>query len=140
MALHPDIMALRERYDGLGATPEAQGFEGLLFLAGGYAAISAWVVGFNSASSPLAVNNLIVGAALMLLTFGFAAAYGRTHGLTWVAPLLGIWLIVSPWAVQNTDRTAGLIVSNVIVGACAVVFGLAMMALAQRGRALSRMR
>ena len=139
MALHPDIMALRERYDGLGATPEAQGFEGLIFLASGYAAISAWVVGFNSASSQLAVNNLIVGAALMLLTFGFAASYGRTHGLAWVAPLVGVWLIISPWAVQGTDRTTGLIVSNVVVGACVALFGLAMMALPQRQHRLSRM-
>jgi len=131
MAQHPDIMALRDKYDWIAATPQAQVAEGLTFLAGGYAAVSAWVIGFQG-QSMLAVDNLITGIAIMVLTAGFASSYGRTHSLSWVMPLLGAWLIVSPWVVQHVDTSTSMIVSNVVVGACVAVFGLAMMAMARR--------
>jgi hypothetical protein len=138
MARHPDIVALRDRYDTIGGTPQVQVAEGLLFLAGGYAAFSPWVVGFNTVSPALAITNLIAGVAAMVLTLGFAMSYGRTHGMAWVAPVIGIWLIVAPWAVQGTDRTTNLIVSNAIVGGCVIVFGFAMMAFAARMRGFGR--
>jgi hypothetical protein len=131
MAQHPDIMALRERYEQAAETPQAWLIEGLMFMGGTYAAISSWVVGFNGRSPGLAVCNLIVGSALALLALGFAAFYGRTHGLSWVAPLLGLWLIVAPWVVRGTDRSASEIASNVIVGACVLLLGLAVTAMAQ---------
>lgn len=40
MAGHPDIMALRERYERVNETSVARIVEGLALLAGGYAAIS----------------------------------------------------------------------------------------------------
>jgi hypothetical protein len=134
MALHPDIVALRERYDRAGATPFAQAVQGLMFLAGGYAAISAWVVGFRGSSPALSVSNLITGIGLMVLAVGFATSYGRLHGLSWVSPLLGVWLIITPWVVQNTDRTTGLIVSNVVTGACVTVLCLGLTVLLTSAR------
>lgn len=138
MARHPDILAMRERVDRVGATPVAQAAEGLLFLAAGYAAISGWVVGFNAQASALTVINLIVGGTLMLLTVGFAASYGRTYGMSWVAFVAGVFLIVAPWAVQNTDRSTNLIVSNVIAGGCIALFGLILVGLALAGRVGNR--
>jgi len=134
MARHPDILAMRDRFDRVGATPPAQAAEGLLFLAAGYVAISSWVVGFNTQSPALAVTNLITGGTLMVLTLGFVASYGRTYGMAWVAPLMGIWLIVAPWAVQHTDRTTHLIVSNAIAGGCITLFGLGLVAMVMAGR------
>jgi hypothetical protein len=124
IAQHPDIMALRERYERAAETPQAWVVEGLTFMAGVYAAISAWVVGFNGDAPSLVTSNLVVGIAVTLLAFGFAGFYGRTHGLAWVLPLLGVWLIIAPWVVRGIDRTTSLTLSNVIVGACVVLLGL----------------
>lgn len=123
---HPDIVAMRQRYEQAFETPQAWVSEGLLLMAAIYAAISPWVVGFHSRSAGLAVSDLIIGLALATLTLAVAASNLHLHGLTWVAPLLGIWLIITPWVVRGTDRTAGLLVSNVVVGACIVLIGAAM--------------
>jgi hypothetical protein len=45
--------------------------------------------------------------------------------MTFVAPLLGVWLIVSPWVVAGVTTSAGMIWSNVVVGAVVCVLGLA---------------
>jgi len=134
---HPDIVALRERYDRIGETVPAQLAAGALFLAAGYAAMSPWVVGFRPTSPNLAVTDLITGVAVMVLTVGFGASYGRTHGMAWMAPLVGVWLIVAPWAVQDTDRTTGLLWSNIVAGACVVLFGLVLTALAAPMRSMA---
>lgn len=130
---HPDLVELRERYERAFDTPTAWASEGLMVMAAAYAAISPWVVGFNDSSNELAVNNLIVGLALAVMTLGFAASNLHLHGMTWVAPLIGVWLIISPWAVQDTDHTVGVIVSNVVVGGCIVLIGAAMTAVSARG-------
>jgi SPW repeat len=66
---HPDLVELRARYDRASETPQARALEGLTFLAGLYTAISPWVIGFNHLSD-VAVSNLIVGAALVVLALG----------------------------------------------------------------------
>jgi hypothetical protein len=97
-----------------------------MLMAATYAAISPWVVGFHTGSGELAVSDLIVGLVAATLAFGFGASNVHLHGLTWVAPLLGVWLVITPWVVQGTERTAGLILSNVIVGGCIVLIGAVM--------------
>jgi hypothetical protein len=128
MHTHPDIIAMRERYDQAAEQPTAQVVEGLMLLSGLYAAASAWIIGFT-AQTNLTVTNLICGAAIGLLAVAFGSAYGRTHGMTFVAPLLGIWLIVSPWIVAGVDTSTSMIWSNVVVGALVCVLGLATAAL-----------
>jgi hypothetical protein len=126
---HPDIMELRARYERAAATPLAQVADGLVFLTGLYLAISPWVVGFAGMRS-IAVNDLITGVALALVGAALASAYGRTHGMAWVAPVVGIWTIITPWVIQGgiaNAATTGTIASNVAVGAVAVVAGLAAM-------------
>jgi len=123
MSEHPDIVALREKYAQRGSTGVAMTVEGLAFLAGVYAAISPWVIGFEGQST-LAASNLIVGVAVAVLALTFAAAYERTHGIAWVSPLLGVWLIVSPWIVNGVVTSRSMLWSNIVVGACVVVFGL----------------
>ena len=123
MARHPDMLEMRERYGRAAEEPITKGAEGLAFLAGGYAAMSAWVVGFNGSASSLTVSNLITGVAAMVVVLTLVAGYERTHGMAWVVPLLGVWLIVSPWLINGVTTTTGMILSNIIAGACVVVFG-----------------
>lgn len=136
MGLHPDIMELRARYEWAAARPLAQLADGLVFLTGLYLAISPWVVGFSAMRS-IAVNDLITGIALALIGAGLASAYGRTHGMAWVAPIVGIWTIITPWVIRGgvaSTATAGTIANNVAVGAVAVVVGLAAMSVAMTSR------
>jgi hypothetical protein len=120
---HPDIMAMRERYDQTAESPVARIIEGLGFLAGLWLAMSPWVVGFADETG-ITVSNLFTGLAVALLALGFASAFGRTHNLAWVTPLLGLWTILSPWLVADTDQTARVIVNNLLVGIPILVLGL----------------
>jgi len=121
---HPDIMALRARYERAAESLTAQGTFGLTFLAALYCAVSPWVVGFDATAFRLAISNLIVGVAVAVLAIGFGSALDRTHGMTWTLPFAGLWLIVSPWVIREVSETAGMIWSNVICGVLITVFGL----------------
>lgn len=133
MAEHPDLVALRARYEEASNTTMAQFVDGLTFLAGLYMAISPWVVGFANAGA-LAVNNLIVGAAFAVLAVGFASAYGRTHGIAWVTPVIGVWMILAPWLVAATTTTTPMVLNNVIIGAVGVVLGIGTMGVGILGK------
>lgn len=120
---HPDIAELRARYEAVGQAVPAQISDGLVFLAGLYLAISAWVVGFTGVH-PLTVNDLITGIAVAVLGGGLASAFGRTHGVAWVAPIIGVWTIIAPWVIRGSMATTATIASNAAAGGTAVVFGL----------------
>jgi SPW repeat-containing protein len=122
---HPDLAQMQARYDWLAARPGAQFVEGATLLAGLYLAISPWVVGFQSGAGDLRITDLVCGITVALLAVGYAAAYGRTHGLSWVTPVIGAWTIVAPWVVLGSDVNAGTILSNVITGALIVILGIA---------------
>jgi hypothetical protein len=123
MEQHPDIVAMRMPYERVSESRSAQVTEGLALIAGLYLAISPWVVGFNQLAT-ITLNNLVTGIAAGLLALGFASAFGRTHGLTWVLPLIGIWVIVSPWVVSGEVNITQVVVNNVIVGAVILLLGL----------------
>jgi hypothetical protein len=133
METHPDIVAMRMPYERAAESRSTQIIEGFAFLSGVYLAISPWVVGFTDLNT-ITVNNLVTGIAVALLALGFASAFGRTHGMSWVVPLIGIWTVVSPWAVSGADvNVAEVVVSNVIIGALILLLGLATVALGMRG-------
>ncbi len=131
---HPDILEMRARYDRVAQTPTAQSVDGAVLLAGVYLAISPWVIGFRPVAPDLAANDLICGITVALLGLGYATVFGRTHGLAWVTPVLGAWVIVSPWVIRGTNVDAGMILSNVICGAVIAVLGLVMLGLGFRRR------
>lgn len=121
---HPDVSKMRARYDQIAETPVVQATDGLTCLAGLYLAASAWVIGFTDHAA-LTATNLIVGIAVALLAIGFVSAFGRTHGVVWIAPLLGVWTIVAPWIVADPGMPAtSAVVSNVIIGALIVLLTL----------------
>ncbi|WP_067172905.1 SPW repeat protein [Microtetraspora niveoalba] len=123
---HPDIMQMRARYEAAAANPTAQLTDGLTLLAGIYLAVSPWIVGFRTLTD-ITVNNLITGILVALLALGYSSAYGRTYGLAWVAPVVGVWTIISPWVVSGPNNRPGVIISNVVVGAIILLLGLANM-------------
>ncbi|MET9587738.1 SPW repeat protein, partial [Streptomyces sp. NPDC006539] len=71
---HPDLVELRARHERAAATPRAQMIEALALITGLYLAASPWITGFNGFTT-LAVNNLIVGIAYMLLLGGLGNSY-----------------------------------------------------------------
>lgn len=123
MEHHPDIAELRARYEVAAESPAAHIMDGLIFLAGLWLAISPWVIGFSRLKN-LTVMNLLVGIALAMLAVGLASAHGRTHGVTWVAPLIGVWTIIAPWVMSGHVANTRTIWNNVVTGAVAVVLGL----------------
>ncbi|MFI0773261.1 SPW repeat protein [Streptomyces sp. NPDC021212] len=137
---HPDLMELRARYERAATTPQARAVEGLTLLAGLYLAISPWVVGFFDTATALTVNNLITGLAVAVLALGFGSAYERTHGLGWVVAAIGVWTIITPWAVYGPSPTTGTMVSNVITGAVIFLLGLATSAFGMKGKTRAQQR
>lgn len=126
IARHPDIVALRERYEVASETRVAQAVQGLLLLAAFYLAASPWIVGFRGMTN-IAVTNLIAGGALALLALGLSVSYARLHGLSWVVPAIGVWTLVAPWAMAGAMDTTRTIWNNEFTGAAIVVLGLLMM-------------
>ncbi|MFD0577837.1 SPW repeat protein [Dactylosporangium darangshiense] len=118
---------MRARYDQVAETPTARITDGALVLAGLYLAISPWVVGFPPFEANLSVNNFICGVAVALLAAGFAVAYGRTHGLTWLPVVLGVWTIVAPFIIQRGYASGGAIASNIVIGLITIALGLVAM-------------
>ncbi|WP_236243467.1 SPW repeat protein [Streptomyces sp. CC228A] len=120
---HAETRAPREETAARGTAAAA---EGLLMLAGVYAAVSPWVVHFSGTEASLAVNNLIAGIAVALLGLCLALAPERMARVAWAAVPLGIWLIIAPWvATVDHGAGAGVIWNNVATGAAVCVFGMA---------------
>jgi hypothetical protein len=127
MATHPDLLELRRRYDAASASPVAEGAAGLAFLGAIFLAASPWIVGF-SALTAITVTNVIAGVAVAALVIALMSAYGRTHGLTFVVPVVGIWTIVAPWLTVGAMDTTRTIWTNACAGGAIALFGLVMLA------------
>jgi hypothetical protein len=121
---HPDIVALRQKYEQANETRTAHAITGLILLSGLYLAISAWVVGFQLLA-PLTVSNFATGIVLVALASGLTAAYERWHGLAWVIPVLGAWTFVAPWVIRGGVNTTPAVANNIAVGAVTAVLGAA---------------
>lgn len=120
---HPDLLALRARYERVAESMSAHFTFGLALLTGLYVATSPWIVGF-SATRSLATSDLIVGIAVAFLAYGFATTLDRAHGMTWTLPMLGVWVIVSTWILPDVALTTGMTWSNVVAGALLTFLGL----------------
>lgn len=123
---HPDIMALRERYDVASATRSRRSAEGLTLLAAFYLAASPWITGFHTLSA-MAVNDLIAGAALTVVTIALSESYGRMHGFTWLVPTMGAWTILAPWVMAGHMDMTRTIWSNCLAGGSIMALGLSLL-------------
>ena len=78
---HPDLLALRERYERAAESMTAQGTFGVTLLTAVYVAVSPWIVGFTG-TRPLVVNDFIVGLVCVALAFAYAMALDRSVWVT----------------------------------------------------------
>ena len=63
------------------------------------------------------------------MLLGLASLRDHLRVPTGAYALPGVWLIAAPWAVQNVDNHAAVIVSNVVVGAVIAAAGVAALGL-----------
>jgi SPW repeat len=138
MAEHPDLaevkqshdLELRQRYERAAEAGMGQLADGIILLGGLYIALSPWFMGFGD---PMRMNNLVVGLAIAVLGFGFASAYGSTHRVAWVCPVLGAWTIAAMFVISGAAPSLGGLLSNVIAGAVVLVCGLAILGAGRSG-------
>jgi hypothetical protein len=96
---------------------------GLNVLAAVWLFISAFTV---YAHSSMMTNNVILGICVAVLAVIRASGAYDQAWLSWVNALLGVWVVVSPWAVMGTGPngpTQAMIINNCITGG--VVIALA---------------
>ncbi len=105
MGTHPELAEMRERLERTASSGSAIAIEGLILMAGAYAAISPWVVHFSNSERNLTINNLIIGIAIAMIGLGLTLAPERMFRLAWVIVPLGVWLLISPgWSLRHTAR------------------------------------
>jgi hypothetical protein len=121
---HPDASEMRARYARVLGGRDVALVDGPVFLLGLYCAASPWIVHYTTSQPPLVTHNLIMGIAIGLLALGFTRAPERMYGLSWAMCALGVWMIVSPWVVGDSPD-AGVVWNNIIIGALALILGLA---------------
>jgi len=93
---------------------------GLDVLAAIWLFISAFAV---SMYYGLAWSNAIVPVVVFILAGIRATRAETTPGLSWINFLLGIWVLISPWAVHST-QTHAAITNNVIMGIIMIILPL----------------
>lgn len=128
----PSAAAVRAHFDLVAERPATRASEGVLVLSGLYIAGSAWILAFDNTA--LATTNLVAGTAMAVVAMLLGADYGRSHGLSYVTPILAVWVLLSPWLVRGLDAESTMIWSNVSAGAIAVVSGLSLAAIATTRR------
>jgi hypothetical protein len=121
---HPDASEMRARYDRVLGGRDVALMDGPVFLLGLYCAVSPWILHFTSSQPSLVAHNLVVGIAIGLLALGFTRAPERMYGLSWAMCAIGVWMIISPWIVGSSPD-AGVIWNNIVIGALALVLGMA---------------
>lgn len=120
---HPDVVSLQQQYGGALGSPQTVVADGVVALAGLWAAISPWVLGFDLAQPGMRTHNLIIGLVAVAIGLGLTGLFERGGGLSRVLVPLGAWLIVSTWIVPTATPSAGMVWSNVIAGALLILAG-----------------
>jgi DNA-binding transcriptional LysR family regulator len=120
---------MRERLERAASSRRVIATEGMILLAGLYAAISPWVVHFSGQPN-ITVNNLIVGITVGLIGLGMTLVPERMFRLAWAVVPVGIWLVISPWVVTATHGArAGIVWNNCWIGGITALLGLIAMGL-----------
>lgn len=86
---------------------------------GAWLVISPWAAGF-AGDTVATANMVVVGVALVAAALG--AMFVPKAWEEWTEAVLGLWLIVSPWALGFSAVNAAMLI--------AVIFGIAVTALA----------
>jgi hypothetical protein len=108
--------------------------EGLVVLAGLYLIMAPWLVSYHGLIQ-VVLSNIVVGLLLIVLGIAHAAAFHRLRGVSWVIPVLGLWIVLSPLAIFHPGDprpTSTVWLNNAIGGAIAVLAGVAITIAAAR--------
>jgi hypothetical protein len=122
------LAAMRADYVRVAETRRARLIDGLMLLAGLCTAVSPWTIGF-SRFGDVSITNLVSGLAVALVAIALSAAYSRAHTAAWVVPVIGVWILVAPFAVQQTDAVTPIVISNGVAGGVVCILGFGSFAL-----------
>lgn len=125
MADHPDLMEMRERYERASASGPAVITDGLVLLAGLWLAISPWVIHFNATAPDVMLNNLILGLAVAVVALGLTLMPARMVRLSWATAVIGAWVVISQWVIQQSGTSLGVWLNNLITGGLIALLGIA---------------
>jgi hypothetical protein len=104
---------------------QVQVASGLNLLAGIWLFVSAFAV---YAHGPMVTNNVICGIAVVVLAAIRAFGAYDQGWVSWLNALIGVWVVVSPWAVMGAPGPAGptygMIINNCITGGVVIVLGI----------------
>ena len=101
---------------------QVQTASGLNLLAGIWLLISSYAV---PAHGPMMTNNVICGIAVAVLAAIRAFGAYDQGWISWLNAALGVWVVVSPWAVMGAQGpTSAVIVNNCITGGVVVILGI----------------
>jgi SPW repeat len=95
----------------------------IVALAGLWEIVAPFILGFGTVATGV-WNNVIVGIILIILGVWAAVARNVTTAKTldWIAAVVGLWLIVSPFILGTSVITAALW-NDIVVGIIALVCG-----------------
>ncbi|PRY20175.1 SPW repeat protein [Pseudosporangium ferrugineum] len=125
MATHPDLVEMQARYERASASGPAVITDGLVLLAGLWLAISPWVIHFNATAPDVTLSNLIMGIAVAVVALGLTLMPQRMVRLSWATAVIGGWIVVSQWVIQQSAAGTGIVLNNVITGGIVLVLGVA---------------
>lgn len=89
-------------------------------LLGVWVALSPWALGFEGTTVVMA-NAVIIGLALIAAALG--AIFVPRAWEEWTEGALGVWLVVSPWALgfsMHYEATLNAVVAGVVIAALAL--------------------
>ncbi len=89
-------------------------------LLGVWLVLSPWALGFQDTTAAM-VNTVVIGLALVAAALG--AIFVPRAWEEWTEGILGLWMIVSPWALAfSTHRDAMLsaVITGVVIAALAL--------------------
>jgi hypothetical protein len=125
LGTHPDLMEMQLRYERAAASGPAVITDGTTLLAGLWLAVSPWVVGFDLTAPGVRVSNLIMGVAVAVTALGLTLMPQRMVRLSWATAVIGAWVVVSQWIIQQSPSTPPIMVNNVLTGTVIMVLGTA---------------
>lgn len=107
-------------------------FSWLAVLGGLWIAISPWVMGFETTSPRLGINNLVIGLAAAFIAMGMMTALRGITGSGLANVILGAWIIATAFVLVTPPASIAFKISQIVGGAVILVFAAAGWAGSQR--------
>ncbi|RMD89449.1 MAG: hypothetical protein D6811_12230 [Alphaproteobacteria bacterium] len=92
--------------------------DGATFILGLWLIVSPWIVGFADVTAAF-WNAIVLGIAIAAFSLVAFAWYREWED--WIDGALGLWLVISPWALGFAAASYAAMVNAVVVGVIAMV-------------------